>query len=279
MRDTPGCPRFWDRRTGVAVLTPGEGSSGRPDEEHGPEAASTRGHWPRRTCRVRSSSWLLQVSCGSGFWSSLWTAPAHGWLGLVSAPVRCGSSSPAASGMGGRTDGRRDPCGVRSPKKKPSCLRCRLPCARPRSWLGTVPPAPARRCCPDRAAPGPASRTATAAAHGWLGPVSAAVHCHSSSRPRCSYGQLRLISAPLHVAPAYSRFIGKKNKPQCVSDSSLDSSPLLPVPVVLHLQLVSSSSSILAPAHSSLCLLKCSWLFAKVINQSLSEVLYEYELS
>ncbi|XP_064306899.1 uncharacterized protein LOC135313258 [Phalacrocorax carbo] len=98
MRDTPGRPRFWDRRTGVAVLTPGEGSSGRPDEEHGPEAASTRGHWPRRTCRVRSSSWLLQVSCGSGFWSSLWTAPAHGWLGLVSAPVRCGSSSPAASG-------------------------------------------------------------------------------------------------------------------------------------------------------------------------------------
>ncbi|XP_074946071.1 uncharacterized protein LOC142055929 isoform X2 [Phalacrocorax aristotelis] len=44
-------------------------------------------------------------------------------------------------------------------------------------------------------------------------------------------------------ASAYSCFIGKKkNKPHCVSDSSLDSSPLLPVPVVLHLQLVAGSS-------------------------------------
>ncbi|XP_064306658.1 uncharacterized protein LOC135313189 isoform X1 [Phalacrocorax carbo] len=77
----------------VAVPTPGEGSSRRPDEERSPEAASAGEHRSRRTCRVRSSSWLFQVSFGSGF-----SGPAHGWLGLISAPVHCSSSSAAASG-------------------------------------------------------------------------------------------------------------------------------------------------------------------------------------
>ncbi|XP_074948499.1 uncharacterized protein LOC142056873 [Phalacrocorax aristotelis] len=49
--------RCWrHRRRRVAVPTPGEGSSRRPDKERGPEAASAGGHRSRRTCRVRSSS-------------------------------------------------------------------------------------------------------------------------------------------------------------------------------------------------------------------------------
>ncbi|XP_064306659.1 uncharacterized protein LOC135313189 isoform X2 [Phalacrocorax carbo] len=198
----------------VAVPTPGEGSSRRLDEERSPEAASAGEHRSQRTCRVRSSSWLFQVSFGSGF-----SGPAHGWLGLISAPVHCGSSSAAASGPA------------------PGC-----------SWsvLALV----------------------SGASYGWLRLSSAPVHCSASSAAASgpAHQRLQLVFASLEGTTL------TKETPASFRRR------LFLALVWAHrlcLQLLSS----VAPATSSLCLLKCSWLFAKVVNQSLSQVLYEYELS